>query len=44
MSLVKEIEELKEKALGELAGAGDTREIEAWRIRYLGKKSELNDI
>jgi len=44
MSLIKHIGELKERALGELAGAGDAKEIEAWRIRYLGKKSRLNDV
>lgn len=44
MSLIQQINELKEKALGELAETSDTREIEAWRIRYLGRKSRLNDI
>ena len=44
MSLLKKIEDLKEKALGELAETGDAKEIEAWRVRYLGKKSRLNDI
>jgi len=44
MSLIKHIGELKEKALGELAGASNAKEIEAWRIRYLGKKSRLNDV
>ena len=44
MSLIKHIRELKEKALGELAGASNAKEIEAWRIRYLGKKSRLNDV
>jgi len=44
MSLLKKIGELKEKALGELAETGDAKETEAWRVRYLGKKSRLNDI
>jgi phenylalanyl-tRNA synthetase alpha chain len=44
MSLIKHIGELKERALGELAGASDAKEIEAWRIRYLGKKSRLSDV
>jgi len=44
MSLIKQIEKLREKALDELEGADDAREIETWRICYLGKKSELNDI
>ncbi len=44
MSLIQQISELEEKALGELAEASDPGEIEAWRIRYLGRKSRLNDI
>jgi len=44
MSLLKKIGELKEKALSELAETGDAKETETWRVRYLGKKSKLNDI
>ncbi|MFH1662303.1 MAG: phenylalanine--tRNA ligase subunit alpha [Chloroflexota bacterium] len=44
MNLLKQIGELKEKALRELADASDAKEIEAWRVRYLGKKSRLNDV
>ncbi len=44
MSLLEQIGKLKEEALGELAEASGAKEIEAWRIRYLGKKSRLNDI
>jgi phenylalanyl-tRNA synthetase alpha chain len=44
MSVLQHLEEIKVKALGELDGAGDVKELEDWRIRYLGKKSRLNDI
>jgi phenylalanyl-tRNA synthetase alpha chain len=35
------IDELKEKALGELDSIQNTKELESWRVQYLGKKSEL---
>ena len=38
------IEELKQKALHELNGISDARQLEAWRVCYLGKKSELTQI
>ena len=44
MSVLKQLDELKEKVLAELGGIGGARELEAWRIRYLGKKSQLNEI
>jgi phenylalanyl-tRNA synthetase alpha chain len=44
MSVLQHLEEIRVKALGELDGAGDVKELEDWRIRYLGKKSKLNDI
>jgi phenylalanyl-tRNA synthetase alpha chain len=44
MSVLEQIEELKQKALGELAGTSNAEEVEAWRIRYLGRKSRLNDV
>ena len=44
MSVLQKLEELKKEALEELAAAADTREMEAWRIRHLGKKSRLNEI
>ena len=37
-----EIEELERKALEELGGVSDEKALEAWRIRYLGRKSRLN--
>jgi phenylalanyl-tRNA synthetase alpha chain len=40
----EQIEELKQKALQELDGIDNARDLESWRVRYLGKKSELNQI
>jgi phenylalanyl-tRNA synthetase alpha chain len=37
----KEIEELQASALAELSHITDLKEIEAWRIRYLGKNAKL---
>ncbi len=42
MGVLQQLEELKQKALGELSGASDANELEAWRIRYLGKKGKLS--
>ena len=44
MSVLQQLDELKEKVLNELGAIGGARELEAWRIRYLGKKSQLNEI
>ncbi len=44
MSLIQKIEALKEEAFDRLAQANNTVEINAWRICYLGKKSQLNNI
>jgi len=38
----KSLEEIKAKALDELHHIVDLKELEAWRVRHLGKKSELN--
>jgi phenylalanyl-tRNA synthetase alpha chain len=40
----KRLEEIKSKALDELHHIADLKELEAWRIRYLGKKSELTQV
>ncbi len=40
----QQLEELKSKALQELDGSTDTKELESWRVRYLGKKSSLTAI
>ena len=39
--MLQQLEELKAKALQELGGIRDVNELESWRVRYLGKKSEL---
>jgi phenylalanyl-tRNA synthetase alpha chain len=39
--MLQQLEELKAKALQELGGIRDVKELESWRVRYLGKKSEL---
>jgi phenylalanyl-tRNA synthetase alpha chain len=44
MSVSQQLEEIRKAAIGELGGAGDARELEGWRVRYLGKKSRLNEI
>ena len=42
--MLKQLEELKQRAAQELEGISDVGELEAWRVRYLGKKSELTNI
>ena len=42
--MLQQLEELKLKALQELENIGDIRDIESWRIQYLGKKSPLTMI
>ncbi len=44
MSVSQQLEEIRKAAIGELGGTGDARELEAWRVRYLGKKSLLNEV
>jgi len=39
--MIEQLEELKHKAFQELSGISDMKELEAWRVCYLGKKSEL---
>jgi phenylalanyl-tRNA synthetase alpha chain len=39
--MLKELEELESKALKELGGLSQPNELELWRVRYLGKKSQL---
>jgi len=40
--MLQQLEELKLNALQELDSVGGPGELEDWRVRYLGKKSELN--
>ncbi|MFC2071601.1 phenylalanine--tRNA ligase subunit alpha [Chloroflexota bacterium] len=39
--MIEQIEKLKANALKELEGVNDIKGLESWRVRYLGKKSEL---
>jgi len=39
--VLNQLEELASKAFGELGKVTNLEELEAWRIRYLGKKSDL---
>ena len=39
--MLKQLEELKQKALQELGAINDIKELESWRVCYLGKKSGL---
>jgi len=42
--MLKKLEEIKSKAVDELNRIADLKELEAWRVRHLGKKSELTQI
>ena len=42
--MLKQLEELKSKALHELEETRDARGLEAWRVHYLGKKGPLTAI
>lgn len=42
--MIKQLEELKVNALKELEGIDHIKELESWRVRYLGKKSELTKV
>jgi len=39
--MLEELRELKEKALQELEGVSNSKELESWHIKYLGKKGRL---
>jgi len=41
VSILQQIEELRDEALGALDSIGDIKELEPWRVKYLGKKSKL---
>lgn len=41
---MEQLEELRQKALRELADIANNKELESWRVRYLGKKSELTRV
>jgi phenylalanyl-tRNA synthetase alpha chain len=42
--MLNKIEELKTEALKQLAGINDAKDLEDWRVQYLGKKSPLTQI
>ena len=42
--MMKQLEELTVNALQNLEGISNIEELEPWRVRYLGKKSELSTI
>jgi phenylalanyl-tRNA synthetase alpha chain len=41
--MLNRLEELKRRALRDLGVITDAKELEAWRVRYLGRKSQLNN-
>ena len=42
--MLKQLEDLKLNALQELGGIDSIKELESWRVRYLGRKSQLTNI
>jgi len=42
--MLEQLEEIRLGALKDLDSLGDIRELESWRVRYLGKKSELTGV
>ena len=42
--MLKQLEALKASALQELESIGTVKELESWRVRHLGKKSELTQV
>ncbi|MBI4331600.1 MAG: phenylalanine--tRNA ligase subunit alpha [Chloroflexi bacterium] len=44
MDIAKEIEELTNQALQEIAALGELKALEGWRVLYLGKKSQLTGL
>ncbi|MBI4188334.1 MAG: phenylalanine--tRNA ligase subunit alpha, partial [Chloroflexi bacterium] len=41
--MLEQLEELRLKALHGLEGVNNIKELEAWRVNYLGKKSKLTN-
>jgi phenylalanyl-tRNA synthetase alpha chain len=44
MSILNQLEELKAQALSELDAVDDNKKLDLWRVRYMGKKSRLNEV
>jgi hypothetical protein len=42
--MLDKIEEIKKVALQQLDGIDSVKDMEAWRVQYLGKKSPLTQI
>lgn len=42
--MLPKLEDLRTNALQELAGANDVKQLEAWRVKYLGRSSELTAV
>lgn len=42
--MLEQLDELRNSALRELEGARDDKELDSWRVRYLGRKSQLTSI
>lgn len=42
--MIERIEEIKNNALRELDAASESQDLEQWRVRYLGRKSELTNV
>jgi len=42
--MLKQIEELRLNARRELEGISNIKDLESWRVRYLGKKSQLTNV
>jgi len=42
--MLKQLDEIKSKAIDELSGISDIKALEDWRVRYLGKKSTLTQV
>ena len=42
--MTEKIEEIKTEALKQIAGIDNVKDLEAWRVHYLGKKSSLTQI
>jgi len=42
--MLERLKDLRARALEELSKVGNARELELWRVRYLGKKSDLTQV
>lgn len=42
--MLQKLTEINSIAIDEMSGLSDLKELEAWRVRYLGKKSELTQL